>query len=298
MEDFDNKKAEDTYFKAINILCPDDTPLEAIKKCHPSLIELLRSALTFLLRCQAYQSALTLSRKMIKVFQAFELEAALCKAMASVTVIQLTLGDVVAAQQTYLQEHLNNALYIRSKECELMDNLLMACNNMDADLLDKVKMDPQLQYFDGEMQKLVRQVALFDLNSEDPVESQPIKVLPVQDKATLFATKQEATSSSSSNKAAQHLDHQLDGLQLEDHEHEHVDVTNEELDEVMAGLEDSEDEWTSDNNADHANNDGNNDDNIADNNNNNNNDDNDKDKDDFGSHVHAEEDEDDDSKWL
>jgi predicted acyltransferase (DUF342 family) len=53
------------------------------------------------------------------VFVAFDLESSLCKTMTAVTLLHLTLGDFVKAQNVYLNEHLSNAQFIRSKECEL-----------------------------------------------------------------------------------------------------------------------------------------------------------------------------------
>jgi signal recognition particle subunit SRP54 len=44
--------------------------------------------------------------RMVKQFEAFESEPSMCKSMASVIIILLSLGDVVQADQTYLQEHL------------------------------------------------------------------------------------------------------------------------------------------------------------------------------------------------
>jgi hypothetical protein len=147
-----------------------------------------------------------------------------------------------------------------------MDNLLMACNNMDADLLDEVQRDPQIHYMDVELQKLIKKISLFEMNGEDKVEQQPVKTSEATQKASLFTNKkpsarqppppppplpeeptplppQPATSSHTKDLLAKHLK----DLDINDDGHT-ATVSNAELDDVMAGLEDDEDEVPSSNN--------------------------------------------------
>jgi hypothetical protein len=74
---------------------------------------------------------------------------------------------------------------MRSKECEFIDELIMACNTQDADMLDKARMHPQVNYFDFEVKKLIKEISLFGF---EDTSSAP---LPVENnlKSNLFATK-------------------------------------------------------------------------------------------------------------
>jgi hypothetical protein len=126
---------------------------------------------------------------MVPLFTAFDLESGVCKFLASVTVLQLHGGDVVKAQQTYLQEHLNIPMYMRSKECEFIDELVLACVNQDDDALDKAKMHPQVNYLDKEIQKLVKELSLFSMIEGGSSSS---FVPPPQMKNQLFPKKQHA----------------------------------------------------------------------------------------------------------
>ena len=66
------------------------------------------------------------------------------------------------AQQTYLQEHMNVPGYLSSKECELADNLTMAYSANDIEKLDKAKHSPEMHYLDYEVQRLSKELSIFD----------------------------------------------------------------------------------------------------------------------------------------
>lgn len=78
-------------------------------------------------------SALKHEQLLVRVFAAFEMESSMCKAMCGVTILQLAMGDVVQAEQTFLQEHLNNKQYLNSQECRLAETFINAIKNHDID---------------------------------------------------------------------------------------------------------------------------------------------------------------------
>lgn len=173
---------------ALEVLCPKNTPKEQLNQCHPIIVDILRNLMTFLVKAKYYSDAIAIAGRIVEISQAFDIESNMCKALASITVLQLTMGDVVKAQQTYLQEHLSNAQYIKSKECELIDLLVMACNQQDMDLLDKAKLHPQVHFLDFEIQKLIKNISLFGFedNNEEPALAQTVAAAS---KASLFQTK-------------------------------------------------------------------------------------------------------------
>lgn len=137
----------------------------------------------------------------------------------------------------------------------------MACNNMDADLLDKVQRDPQTHYMDGELQKLIKKISLFEMNGAETNDQPILKSSEENQKATLFTKKPSSRqppppppplpehlpstiATSNNDLLAQHLK----DLDIKDDGKTAV-VSNAELDDVMAGLEDDdEDEVPSSNN--------------------------------------------------
>ena len=72
--------------------------------------------------------------------------------------------NLTQAQQTYLQEHLGNSQYLRSKECELADDLLQALGQRDLDRLDAVKLHPHLFHQDPEVQHLFKGLSVMLLD--------------------------------------------------------------------------------------------------------------------------------------
>ncbi len=97
---------------ALEVLCPSSTPKSQLNSIHPASLELFRAALSFFISTAHYKEALTLANRMADIFLAFENESSMCKMFLTITLIQLTLGDAVQAQQTYLQEHLNSNTYL------------------------------------------------------------------------------------------------------------------------------------------------------------------------------------------
>ena len=78
---------------------------------------------------------------------------------------------------------------MRSKECEFIDELVMACNTQDVDMLDKARMHPQVNYFDVEVQKLIKNISIFGF---EEAESTPVVTNESAQKSSLFATKPKA----------------------------------------------------------------------------------------------------------
>ncbi len=79
----------------MEVLCPASTKKEHFNQCHPVLVDIVRNMLTFMIRHKFYQDAIKIANKHAEICQAFEIEATMCKALATVTILHLTLGDVV-----------------------------------------------------------------------------------------------------------------------------------------------------------------------------------------------------------
>jgi hypothetical protein len=180
----------------LEVLCPKSTPKEQLRQCHPIIVDILRNFFTFLVREKFYREAIDIAERTVLVSTAFDIESNMCKAMASITVLELTMGDVVQAQQTYLQVHLSNSQYIKSKECEMSDLLVMACHQQDMDLLDQAKSHPQLHFMDFEIQKLVKNISLFgfDVDQQPGKLSTTAPVIAVVDKLDLADSAKSKTS--------------------------------------------------------------------------------------------------------
>jgi hypothetical protein len=63
-------------------------------------------------------------------------------------------------------------VYLKSKECELADSLILAFQSSDREKLEQAKRSVEMNYLDVEMQKMGRSLVLFDecyLDSDLPV---------------------------------------------------------------------------------------------------------------------------------
>lgn len=65
----------------------------------------------------------------------------LSRAYLSETILQLAMNDVVAADLTFMQVHLQQNSYLSSRECKLAEELIRAMKTMDADALESAKLE-------------------------------------------------------------------------------------------------------------------------------------------------------------
>lgn len=80
-------------------MCPSDTPEDALGRVHPKVLDIFREAFAFLLRERRLQEALTHANRMVQVFKAFESESSMCKTLFAVTILQLSMGDIVQVRR-------------------------------------------------------------------------------------------------------------------------------------------------------------------------------------------------------
>ena len=73
------------------------------------------------------------------------------------TILQLAMKDIVAANNTFVEVHLQVNSYLRSRECKLAEELIRAMRTMDIDSWDKVKEDNKyaLVNLDPSMRNLI-----------------------------------------------------------------------------------------------------------------------------------------------
>jgi tetratricopeptide (TPR) repeat protein len=161
IEDTNLAKSLTFYRKAVDLAYPLDTPVEALSTLHPTALDLLREYWRVLLRRELWPEALSLARRLLPLYSAFESLDSLCKTMCAITILQLQAGDVVAAHETFLQEHLSSAAYRTSSECRLAENLVMAFVHLDIDALESAKSSSDMQYVDKEVVKIGKGLSLF-----------------------------------------------------------------------------------------------------------------------------------------
>ena len=160
--------ALELYNRGLDIACPRSMTKERMGTLHPQVLEMFRDKFNFLVQHDMLTDAILHAEKMVDLFEAFESESSMCKMMFSITVLTLSSGDVVKAEQVYLQQHLNSSTYINSKECKMADDFILAFKNYDLDLLDKALACPDLNYVDREIQKIARRLSF--LNSKTAAE--------------------------------------------------------------------------------------------------------------------------------
>ena len=193
------------YKRACDLICPPDTRVSEMGRLHPSAIAVMRDTFAFMLsdKCNGRKddnniadtkskskgsvnsvntikdgSALAHAKRMVQLLSGFEMEGAMCKTMCAITIIQLSMGDIVQADATFLQDHLNSKQYIVSKECRLAEEFITAIKTHDVDKMDAVLSSTDLNYLE------------------------PREVILLSKKLSVFSSTDTATASSSSSGSA------------------------------------------------------------------------------------------------
>jgi NMD protein affecting ribosome stability and mRNA decay len=133
----------------------------------PIVIDIYRDTFTFYLRNAMIDDALTHTAKLVTLYEAMQTQSSAFKTLFSVTILLLSKGDVVSADHTYLQEHLNNAQYISSRECALAEDFITAFKNYDSERLAVAQASSTLHFMDREIIEYARRLSLFTAKTQE-----------------------------------------------------------------------------------------------------------------------------------
>ena len=143
-------------------LCPADLDKGLLPTCPACTLDIYRLYFKLLVKAdKSTNELINVAQRIIDISDAFQIESTMCKFMLAITFLQLFSGDIVLADQTYLNNHLNNSLYIRSKECELADDFIAAFKRQDAEKLELTQKNNHMNYLDKEIQILGLRLTLF-----------------------------------------------------------------------------------------------------------------------------------------
>jgi len=82
----------------------------------------------------------------------------LFRAYLGTSVLMLAMGDVVAAEKTYMEKHLQLTSYLSSDECKVAEDLIMAVKNFDGEKLEATKKDRLVNHLDPRLKRLVMEL--------------------------------------------------------------------------------------------------------------------------------------------
>lgn len=191
IENIDWQRSRGLFQNAINLIYPEGIRKEDIARLHPSVLELSREFWNFLLRHELFLEALNFASRLILLYEAFESESSLHKTLCAISIMQLKLGDVVAAHELFLQDHLSRTSYRSSTECRLAENLIMAFVHLDIDALDSAKNSADMRYIDIEVARVAKTLSLFAAKST-PVTTHATGIMPTSMEVTEITTSNES----------------------------------------------------------------------------------------------------------
>lgn len=153
-------EATELFTRALKTAYPTSMQTtEELKSLHPQLSEIIRSVFSYYLAEEMYVDALALSRRMLLLFAAQGLDASANKARACIVILCLQTGDVVAADQAFV-EHLNDSKYLKSIDCRITEEYLMAFKFTDHSKLEAAQKHADNYVFEREMQLVCKGLSL------------------------------------------------------------------------------------------------------------------------------------------
>ena len=169
-EETDVPKAIELHQRACDLVCPKESSLEEMKRCNIKSMEILRGYFNFLIKDESrYPVAIEHAKHLGKFYKAWEIETSMCKIFCAITILQLLMKDVASADETHLQEHLNESIYLTSKESEIAENLLTAFKTADTELLMSSTTGQNMFFLDQEVQFIIKRLNLSGIKAPETV---------------------------------------------------------------------------------------------------------------------------------
>jgi len=159
VEDACPKQAVAYCLQGVSWLAPDQGESVDLRSA-PLASDVLSRSLNLCLRNEQVHPALDISDKAGRVLRAQGLTSSLYKMYCTTTVLQLYIGDVVAADKTFLEVHLQDSGYIRSVECECAENLLSAAKGLSRTALEGAVHALSRAYLDNSVLKFARRLTV------------------------------------------------------------------------------------------------------------------------------------------
>jgi tetratricopeptide (TPR) repeat protein len=159
LESVSEAAAAEAYARACSMIFPEETPESQHSNVSANAIEIFRNHVRFNLNHQRYKQTIPLLDRLALLYLAFDLQSGMCKMMLAVTLIQLQQGDLVGADNTFLQKHLNNSVYLKSNESAVAESFLNAFKNYDIEALDKARSPTSVMYVDPDFQDFARNLS-------------------------------------------------------------------------------------------------------------------------------------------
>lgn len=198
LETEDPARALEYFYEGLGHIIPEDTPVDRMSSTPAIGPDLCRDVFKFLLsiRASAPQNihstsytvptneVLAFANRMIRIYEGLESEASESRMRVTITLLQLELGDVVAADRTFL-DHLSSSSYLKSTECKLAEDFIAAFKQMDVDMLDEAQKSHHLVHLDRDVQKIAKSLSLMaDHNAPDPVDTAVAPTRSMQKEST------------------------------------------------------------------------------------------------------------------
>jgi hypothetical protein len=159
--------AKSLYNRACALSWPPATPKERVAMLPPIVIDIYRDTFIFYLRNDLLDDAIAHTSKLVDLYEALQIQSSLFKILFAVTILLLAKGDVVRADQLYMQDHLNNSQYITSRECALAEDFIMAFKNYDTERLASAQASSTMHFMDREVVEYARKLSLLTVKTQD-----------------------------------------------------------------------------------------------------------------------------------
>ncbi|GMH60141.1 hypothetical protein TrST_g8370 [Triparma strigata] len=82
----------------------------------------------------------------------------LYKTYFTTSIVQISLGDIVAAEKTYMEKHLQRDSYLPTDECRIAEDMIRAVKDFDSDKVESLKKERKVNNMDVFVRSLVMEI--------------------------------------------------------------------------------------------------------------------------------------------
>jgi len=85
--------------------------------------------------------------------------ATLYKTYFTTSIVQISLGDIVAAEKTYMEKHIQSDCYLPTDECRIAEDMIRAVKDFDSEKVEELKKERKVGNMDGFVRNLVMEIS-------------------------------------------------------------------------------------------------------------------------------------------
>ncbi|CAM9839102.1 unnamed protein product, partial [Ectocarpus fasciculatus] len=170
VKDSDEDAAVERYITASKVMVPNGSDSRSNFTRVVGGVEVLVQAIVFLASANRLEQSMEVVSRYVIILEAEGMEHSLGRMYLTYCVLALALGDYVRADMAFRNVHLQSTAYLRSEECRVEEELLIAFKDCRPDLLVEAQNDRTLHRLETAIVRIAKSLRVpGDEDDEDDI---------------------------------------------------------------------------------------------------------------------------------